>query len=75
MLSAIQGEKFFTECYGPLGEVMDLLVLMNSAANFLLYCAMSTQFRATIGKILGIQQKTFSKNKVSTAPKRLEVGE
>jgi hypothetical protein len=51
------GRVFFMECYNPVGEMMDMLALENSAANFLLYCLMSTQFRATIRKILGIQQK------------------
>ena len=56
MLSAILGTGFFMSCYHPLGEVMDLLALVNSAANFLLYCIMSSQFRATIRKILGIKK-------------------
>ena len=34
---------------------MDLLALGNSAANFLLYCLMSTQFRATLAKMLRLE--------------------
>jgi hypothetical protein len=58
MFSAILGQAFFMECYHPVGEMMDMLALGNSAANFLLYCLMSTQFRATSRKILGLQQTT-----------------
>ncbi|XP_075218212.1 myosuppressin receptor 1 [Lycorma delicatula] len=47
LLSVILGETFFTECYQNLGEVMDILALFNSAINFILYCAMSRQFRTT----------------------------
>lgn len=37
----------FHNIYVPLGDMLDFLVLINSSANFILYCAMSTQFRAT----------------------------
>lgn len=30
---------------------MDLLALLNSAINFILYCSMSRQFRMTFGKL------------------------
>lgn len=61
LLSAII-EEFFDNYYVPLGDVMDILVLVNSAVNFILYCIMSRQFRRTfrelfhvscINKILG----------------------
>ncbi|KAL4226465.1 G-protein coupled receptor [Mactra antiquata] len=49
ILAMISGlnEQFFTEIYSNLGDVMDLLVLLNSAVNFILYCIMSQQFRDT----------------------------
>uniref|UniRef100_A0A6M2DY16 Putative product n=1 Tax=Xenopsylla cheopis TaxID=163159 RepID=A0A6M2DY16_XENCH len=47
LLSAVLGNTFFTECYLKLGEVMDIFALINSAINFILYCAMSRQFRLT----------------------------
>ena len=74
MLSAILGTGFFMSCYHPLGEVMDLLALVNSAANFLLYCIMSSQFRATIRKILGLQQTSTNDSIVTSRLTRLEVG-
>jgi hypothetical protein len=46
MISGID-DKFFTDVYSNLGDVMDLLVLLNSAVNFVLYCIMSQQFRDT----------------------------
>lgn len=46
LLSAIPRAGFFP-CYRKLGDVMDMLVLFNSAVNFILYCAMSQQFRIT----------------------------
>uniref|UniRef100_A0A1B6ECD2 G-protein coupled receptors family 1 profile domain-containing protein n=1 Tax=Clastoptera arizonana TaxID=38151 RepID=A0A1B6ECD2_9HEMI len=47
LLSVMLGEPFFSNCYLKLGEVMDILALINSAINFILYCAMSRQFRTT----------------------------
>ena len=47
LLSAIHGETFFKTCYNPIGEMLEMLTLTNSAINFILYCLMSSQFRAT----------------------------
>ena len=49
ILAGISGlnEDFFRDIYSNLGDVMDLLVLINSAINFILYCIMSQQFRDT----------------------------
>jgi len=69
MLSAILGQQFFMECYYPLGEVMDLLALGNSAANFVLYCIMSTQFRKTIRKMLGVEKRTSTSTSVTVTTK------
>ncbi|KAE9413914.1 hypothetical protein Angca_002775 [Angiostrongylus cantonensis] len=38
-------ETFYQKIYLPLGDLMDLLSLINSAVNFLIYCAMSRKFR------------------------------
>ncbi len=46
LLSGVLGRQFFTSCYTKgMGEILDLLALLNSAINFLLYCSMSRQFR------------------------------
>nr|AGT02812.1 myosuppressin receptor [Rhodnius prolixus] len=47
MMTIILGRGFFKDCYGKLGDVMDILALINSAINFMIYCAMSRQFRNT----------------------------
>ena len=57
MLSAIVGQQFFLECYNPVGEMMDMMALTNSAANFILYCLMSSQFRQTLRKMVGVKPK------------------
>ena len=73
LLSAVLGTRFFLSCYTPVGEVMDLLALGNSAANFLLYCLMSTQFRATISKMLGLRARPQAARVELTVRTKLEV--
>ena len=51
LLSGILGEEFHMNIYHSLGELMDLLALINSAVNFILYCTMSRQFRKTFTKL------------------------
>ncbi|XP_071533023.1 G-protein coupled receptor dmsr-1-like isoform X2 [Panulirus ornatus] len=50
LLTVIPDSGFFP-CYQKLGEIMDMLVLFNSAINFLLYCSMSQQFRDTFREL------------------------
>lgn len=38
---------FMDQVYIHIGDIMDLLVLINSSINFILYCVMSKQFRDT----------------------------
>ena len=49
ILAMISGldEDFFKTIYIYLGDFLDLLVLLNSAVNFILYCGMSQRFRDT----------------------------
>ncbi|XP_011868456.1 PREDICTED: probable G-protein coupled receptor B0563.6 [Vollenhovia emeryi] len=51
LLSVILGPSFFKTCYVMLGDVIDILTLINSAINFILYCAMSRQFRTTFNQL------------------------
>ncbi|KAK2579309.1 hypothetical protein KPH14_008262 [Odynerus spinipes] len=51
LLSVILGSSFFLTCYVMLGDVIDILTLINSAINFILYCAMSRQFRMTFKQL------------------------
>ncbi|KAL3985933.1 Serpentine type 7TM GPCR chemoreceptor Srw family protein [Acanthocheilonema viteae] len=41
------GDTFHQKVYLPLGDFMDLLSLINSAVNFLIYCIMNKRFRVT----------------------------
>jgi hypothetical protein len=47
LLSGLLDQNFVSEIYSPLGDVMDILVLLNSSVNFIIYCVMSKQFRVT----------------------------
>ena len=38
---------FFSDVYMPLGDIMDMVALINNSINFILYCSMSTKFRQT----------------------------
>lgn len=38
------------------GDIMDLMALINSAANFFLYYKMSQQFRVTLRRMLGLEK-------------------
>ncbi|CAH8515390.1 unnamed protein product [Schistosoma bovis] len=51
-LVAIKGECFLHTIYLPLGDLLDLLVLLNSSINFILYCAMSQVFRVKFVNLL-----------------------
>ena len=60
LLSAVYGMQFYRECYNPLGDMMDMLALINCSTNFLLYCFMSTQFRETLYKMLNRKGKSVT---------------
>ncbi|XP_074599409.1 uncharacterized protein LOC141853819 [Brevipalpus obovatus] len=51
ILGSFYGQEFIMNVYSPLGDMMDLLALFNSAVNFILYCIMSRQFRSTFHEI------------------------
>ncbi|CAH2073783.1 unnamed protein product, partial [Iphiclides podalirius] len=61
LLTAI-APQLFQQCYYAFGEVMDLMALVGSAVNFVLYCSMSRQFRNTFRrlahKILPLARRT-----------------
>ncbi|XP_052779502.1 G-protein coupled receptor dmsr-1-like [Mya arenaria] len=64
ILAMVSGlnDHFFYEYYSNLGDVMDLLVLLNSAVNFVLYCIMSQQFRDTFKNLFVVNWPCRSKN-------------
>ncbi|KAL6422630.1 hypothetical protein ACFW04_010690 [Cataglyphis niger] len=51
LLSVTLGTEFVKTCYVQLGDVIDILTLINSAINFILYCTMSRQFRMTFNQL------------------------
>lgn len=53
ILSLLNGllPLFVEEVYGPLGDLLDILALINNGINFILYCTMSKQFRDTFIEI------------------------
>ncbi|KAI0230162.1 Sex peptide receptor, partial [Lamellibrachia satsuma] len=42
---------FFNDVYWPLGDLLDIMALLNNSINFILYCTMSRQFRNTFTHI------------------------
>ncbi|KAF0289506.1 Sex peptide receptor [Amphibalanus amphitrite] len=51
LMSGILGKKFLDQCYNRLGDLMDILALINSSMNFIFYCSMSSQFRSTFQQL------------------------
>ncbi|CAH1796830.1 unnamed protein product [Owenia fusiformis] len=53
ILSLISGlnPSFFDNIYVPLGDIMDIVALINFGINFVLYCSMSKSFRDCFVKI------------------------
>ena len=66
LLSGILGDSFQLNVYHKLGEMMDLLALVNSAVNFILYCTMSRQFRKTFTKT--VLHHSYRRGKPSGRP-------
>ena len=54
ILGAID-KNIFLHVYVPLGSIWDILALLNSAVDFLLYCTMSRQFRQTFKDVFRCQ--------------------
>ncbi|XP_043220574.1 G-protein coupled receptor dmsr-1-like [Amphibalanus amphitrite] len=51
LLSGVLGKGFHDQCYNKLGDLMDILALVNSSMNFIFYCSMSSQFRMTFSSL------------------------
>ncbi|CAL1275932.1 unnamed protein product [Larinioides sclopetarius] len=65
LLSGALGNEFFNNVYLNFGETMDILSLINSAVNFIIYCSMSRQFRQTFTFLFFTR---FSKDKWAAVP-------
>nr|CDS35233.1 Peptide G protein-coupled receptor [Hymenolepis microstoma]CUU98277.1 Peptide G protein-coupled receptor [Hymenolepis microstoma] len=51
-VTAIADECFMYKVYAPIGDLIDILVLLNASTNFILYCAMSAQFRKSFQELI-----------------------
>ena len=54
LLSVTLPRPFADDIYLPLGDLMDILALINNGVNFILYCTMSKQFRDTFMTVSNI---------------------
>ena len=59
ILCCILLENFFHNIYIPLGDAMDIIALINSSINFILYCTMSREFRKTFNTLFCSFTQTF----------------
>ena len=62
LLSIIMGNDFYYGVYLPLGDVIDIIVLLNKSVDFVIYCTLSKSFRDTFLSIFG-QYKQNKKSK------------
>ncbi len=60
-------EGFFESVYVPLGDVMDIMALINNAINFTLYCSMSKKFRDTFIHLFCLKSVLSSKSRYVNA--------
>ena len=44
--------RYYKLYYEPLGDLMDIIALVNNAVNFVLYCATSSRFRSTFVSLM-----------------------
>ncbi|KAK7105544.1 G-protein coupled receptor dmsr-1-like [Littorina saxatilis] len=58
-------EGFFNDVYIHLGDLMDMLVLVNSAVNFILYCIMSQHFRSTFKSLFVCNNIPFNLHRIN----------
>lgn len=61
---------FFLEIYMRLGDLLDMVALINNAINFILYCTMSQQFRNTL---VSLFSKCIRSNNAGTEKERAKL--
>jgi hypothetical protein len=52
LFSILMDNQFYSNVYLPMGDVLDMLALINNSINFLLYCSMSRAFRNTFYNLI-----------------------
>ncbi|ESO91497.1 hypothetical protein LOTGIDRAFT_105511 [Lottia gigantea] len=55
IILSVTSRGFFHFIYMPLGDLMDMMALINNGVNFILYCSMSRDFRLTLMDLLKIR--------------------
>nr|CDS19030.1 dro:myosuppressin receptor [Echinococcus granulosus] len=60
ILNRYMGRCFQVQVYERLGDMMDLMTLSNNGITFVIYCAMSTQFRHTFMTLLASGRRMLS---------------
>ena len=81
LMNFFNGHCFTKLVYDPLGDILDMMALVNNSINFVLYCTMSTQFRNTFMSIFcpaGIKRPQWLKLtllKKKSKPDSIEVHE
>ncbi|KAF0313930.1 Sex peptide receptor [Amphibalanus amphitrite] len=69
LLSGILQDRFFRSCYLHVGELLDMLALINSAVNFLLYCLMNKQFRVEFRALMSLPARPCRRRRTHTVNK------
>jgi len=65
-LASAVDRRVFDHVYVPLGDVWDILVLVNSSMNFILYCVMSAQFRSTFRRVFSVRTRSCAVSRTQT---------
>jgi len=55
LLSGLLPAGFVSQIYMALGDLLDILALINNGINFILYCSMSKQFRDTFVSVFHLE--------------------
>ena len=69
LLSGILQDRFFRSCYLHVSELLDMLALINSAVNFLLYCLMNKQFRVEFRALVALPARPCQRSRTHTVTK------
>jgi hypothetical protein len=71
ILSLVLSKQFFIDVYMPLGDIFDMIALLNNSINFLLYCTMSKSFRDTFYMIISNYFGCLCKPELARSPRML----
>lgn len=52
ILTIVYGKRVFSDCYTQMGDILDILALVNSSLHLFLYYALSRQYRASLNQFI-----------------------